>query len=134
MRGAAAAIGAVNTVVVEEDEEGDGDDEREGKEDESANMVSGSERSEDSSERNCKLGLRRSEIRRRRLVGYNTDWIGIMRPVQRLLNVKERGRDYQQQLQLQQHQQQQGGGVGLVIGAGLVLVYLHTKLLFHLLN
>jgi pentafunctional AROM polypeptide len=70
VRGAAAQIGAVNTVVVE-----------------TAKPAEASHR--------------------KRLVGYNTDWIGIRRPVARLLAGKK-------------NQDGKMPGVGLVIGAGNV--------------
>ena len=79
VRGAAAVIGAVNTIVVEE---------------EILKPVNGDLKS-----------LYKKECANqtiRKLVGYNTDWIGIRRPIARLL----------------QSSNNAAGDVGLVVGAG----------------
>jgi len=111
VRGAALEIGAVNTIVVEreterealtqlfekveEERERDEEEEREGEEEEEEENL------HDREEEREREG--EGERERKRLVGMNTDWLGIRRPVARQL--QKRGKPFQ-------------GTVGLVIGAG----------------
>ena len=99
IRGAAQPIGAINTIVLEPIA-ADSDGDRAAGSSDSSDSSSSSSSSISGSSSSSSRAASGAAVRR---VGYNTDWLGIRRPVEAKL--RKRGGAW-------------AGGMGLVIGAG----------------